>query len=112
MDPTQIAALITQQMALYGTPITMSRGGVHTTYTAMTDHANSEVIATYFDDNDAAGLTFPVMVMYLDATCSGTNNPPQNLDSFTYAGRDYSVALNAQPFYMAGGVILYVALCD
>jgi hypothetical protein len=112
MDAAQIAALLTAQIAQYGSPITISRGGVDTTYTVMTDHANNEVIETYFDANDAAGLTHPVMVIYLDATCSGTNNPPKNLDSFTYNGRNYSVALNAAPFSMSGEVILYVTLAD
>lgn len=112
MTPSEVASLIASQIAVYGNPITMSRGGTHTTYTVMTDHANAQVISTYFDDNTAAGLVHPVMVIYLDATCSGTNNPPQNLDSFTFGARNYSCQMIAAPFLMAGVPVLYVVLAS
>jgi hypothetical protein len=112
IDPATIVSLLSGAINSIGQPLTMSRGGVNTTYHCVIDHANAEIVATYFDANTAAGLTHPVAIVFLDGSCSGTNNPPQNLDSFSYAGRTYSCAMNAAPFNFGGDVILYAVCAD
>lgn len=112
IDPASIVALVSSAIEAIGTNLTFSRGGVDTTYKVILDHANAAIIATYFDDNTAASLTHPVAVIIMDGTCTGTNNPPANLDSFVFAGRTFSCAMNAAPLYVGGDIVLYTVCAD
>ena len=111
MNPAALAALLTELLGQNGRPVTFSRGGVRTTITCISDHANPTTINTYFDQNNAVGFTYPVQALYFDATCSGTNNPPQNLDSYSLDNRNYSVQICA-PFYLGSEIVMYIALAD
>ena len=103
----QLAALIGQ----YGEPVTLNTGGATRAVRAIFEPANGAVIATYFDDNAAVGLTRPCVQALFDGTTAGTNQPPQVNDTFTRDGRPFTVQ-RVQNHRLAGTVVLICALCD
>ncbi len=118
------ASLIQSQLSLllasYGEPLVFDRngtGGTFTTYTGFCVNAprgGSLLVDTqeaYFDDNELAGLTQPVLAVFLDGTCSGTNNPPQILDTFTRDTRPYTVR-KVGLHRVGSTVIAYIAFAD
>jgi hypothetical protein len=87
-------------LASYGEPLTFLRGGTggtQTDYVGLCTPAPrggsllQDTQEAYFDDNTLAGLVQPVLSVYLDGTCSGTDRPPQVLDTFTRDGVTYAV---------------------
>jgi hypothetical protein len=88
----QLQQMILSQMEQYGEQVTLSRGGTNTTYWVFSDHPSNYFLQTnFFDSNELAGLAQPLTSLYLDGTCSGTNNPPQLLDTFVRDGFTWTV---------------------
>jgi hypothetical protein len=113
---SQVAAFL----ADYGEPLTVARGGSGGTATAYVGYCVNAARGgsllqdsqeAYFDDNELAGLIQPVLSVYLDGTCSGTNNPPQILDTFSRDGRPYTVR-KVGLHRIGSTVVAYVVFAD
>ncbi len=118
------ASLIQSQLSLllagYGEPLVFDRNGAGGTFTAYTGFCVSaprggsllvDTQEAYFDDNELSGLVQPVLSVYLDGTCSGTNDPPQILDTFQRDGRSYTVR-KVGLHRVGPTVVAYIAFCD
>ena len=111
LSPAVVAAQLTALVAAYGEPVTLDRGGTTWAVQMFLEPANAQVISTYFDDNAAVGLIRPCVQVFFDATVSGSNNPPQILDTFTRDGRSFTVQ-KIQNHRLSSTLVLISALCD
>ena len=109
----QVAALL----AGYGEALSFTRSGAATAYVGLCLPAPrggsllQDSQEAYFDDNELAGLVQPVLTVYLDGTCSGTNNPPQALDTFTRDARNYTVR-RVGLHRVGAAVVAYLVFAD
>ena len=111
MNPTSLQAQMAALVAQHGESVTLNRGGVTRSVKALFEPANAAVVATYFDDNTAVGLVRPCVQVFFDATVSGTDDPPQVLDTFTRDGRAFTVQ-KVQFHRLGDTVLLVTALAD
>ena len=111
MTGPQMQAQLAALVAAYGEPAALSTGGTTRAVRLFVEPAPGAVIATYFDDNAAVGLTRPCVQALFDGTTSGTNSPPLVGDTFTRDGRPFTVQ-KVQFHRLSSTVVLITALCD